>query len=335
MKSLLRLRAALFFLLVIILLGTLGYMLIGDLSFVDAVYMTVITISTVGFKEVAPLHEAGKVFTIVLIISGISCATYTASSFFQFMIEGHLMGLMKRRKMERIIEALKKHYIICGFGRVGAKIARDFEASGKTFVVVDNNPETIARLKDKAYLFVEGNASEDEVLKRARIEHAAGLVAASDSDPDNVLITLSARMLNPELFIVSRASTDSVLEKLYKAGANRVVSPYKSAAQKMTTMLLRPLVHDYLDMMAKGKDLEIGLEEIELTGEAGIIGKSIGEAAIRKRTGTTILAIKNRNGEVLTNPAVSTVLEEGDRLIVVGTPEQLASVYAKLTSSEQ
>lgn len=176
---------------------------------------------------------------------------------------------------------------------------------------------------DKGYLHVSGNAISDENLLNAGIERAKGIVAASDSDPDNVLITLSARLLNPEIFIVARASSVDVLDKLQKAGANRVVSPYVSTGQKMASMLLKPLVHDYLDTMAYGTNLEIQLEELELREGADVLGKSLQEVAIRKRTGTTILAIKKSDGRILTNPPVSTVLESGDRLILVGTANQL------------
>jgi voltage-gated potassium channel len=330
MEALSRLRTSLIVLCCVVLVGSVGYRYVCNLSYLDALYMTVITIATVGFRELCPLDATGKLFTIVLIVSGISCATFTASSLFQFMIEGQLMGIMKRRKMERNIESVDEHYIICGFGRVGEQIAHDFQVAGKDFVVIDRNPEAVSRLVMRRYFYVEGSAVNDEVLKKAGILRAKGLVAASDSDPDNVLITISARMLNPDIFVVARASSEEVFEKLHKAGANRVVSPYTSAGQKMVTMLLKPLVHDYLEMMITGANLERGIEEVELSEEAEIVGMSIRDAAIRKRTGSTILAIKKPNGRILTNPPISTILEERDRLIMVGTPAQLSLVNQKI-----
>ena len=323
MEPLLKLRLPLFILFSILVAGTIGYRVMYPVTLIDAFYMTVISISTVGFREVFPLDPKGKLFTIALILCGLGGMTFTLSYVFQFLIEGHLLGLVKRRKMEKSLDSLKDHYIICGFGRVGEQIARDFAKAGKHFAVIDSNPEALVRVEKSAHLYVAGSATSDEVLKRAGIERAKGLVAASDSDPDNVLTTLSARMLNPTIFIVARASSSDVFEKLYKAGANRVVSPYHSTGQKMAAMLIKPLVYDYLDSMAYGTDLEIRLEELELPPDAGVVGKSIHDSAIRKRTGTTILAIKKRDGRILTNPQVATVLEASDHLILVGTAEQL------------
>jgi voltage-gated potassium channel len=323
MNPLAKLRLPLFVLLLIMITGTIGYRVMYPVTLIDAFYMTVIAISTVGFREVFPLDPAGKLFTVFLILSGLGGMTFTLSYLFQFMIEGHLLGMVKRRHMEKSLEAMKDHYIICGFGRVGEQIARDFEKAGKRFVVIDENPEALQRIEKSSRLYVVGNATSDDTLKKAGIERAKGLVAASDSDPDNVLTTLSAKMLNPAIFIVARASRMDVFEKLYKAGANRVLSPYHSTGQKMAAMLIKPLVHEYLDSMAYGTDLEIRLEELELPEEAEIVGKTIQESAIRKRTGTTILAIKKGDGRILTNPEVSTILDPKDRLVLVGTPEQL------------
>ena len=335
MDSLGKLRLPLLLIFVVLTLGTLGYHLLYSVSLVDALYMTVITVFTVGFREVFPLDATGKLFTVFLIFTGVGSITLTASHLFQFMIEGRLLGLFKRRKMEKRIEALRNHFIICGFGRVGEEVARDCAVSGKPFIVIDHNPEALNRLAVKGHLYLPGNATNDEVLLRAGVERAKGLVAASDSDPDNVLITLSARMLNPGIFIVSRAGSLNVFDKLEKAGANRVVSPYVSSGQRMASMLLRPLVHDFLDTMAYGTNLEIQLEELELTEGADVVGKTIQESAIRKRTGVTILAVKKSDGSILTNPQISEVLQCGDRLILVGTSEQLRQANREILPSEE
>lgn len=323
MDPLVKLRLPLAVLLGIIVTGTIGYWVMYPITLIDAFYMTFISISTVGFREVIELDPAGKLFTIFLILAGLGGMTFTLSYLFRFMIEGHLLGLVKRRQMEKSLENLRDHYIICGYGRVGEQIARDFEKAGARFVVIDENLEALQRVEKSARFYVAGSATSDETLKKAGIERAKGLVAASDSDPDNVLTTLSAKMLNPSIFIVARASSTEVFEKLYKAGANRVVSPYHSTGQKMAAMLIKPLVHEYLDSMAYGTNLEIRLEELELPPDAEIAGKTIQESAIRKRTGTTILAVKKADGRILTNPEVSTVLDPSDRLILVGTAEQL------------
>ncbi len=323
MEPLVKLRLPLFVIFAIMVAGTVGYRVMYPVSLVDAFYMTVISVSTVGFREVFPLDSAGKLFTVLLILSGIGAMTFTLSYLFQFVIQGQLLGLVKRRQMEKLLASLKNHYIICGLGRVGEQIAKDLERSGKPFVVIDENPEALERIEKGSHPCVVGNTTNDEALQKAGIKRAKGLVAASDSDPDNVLTVLSAKMLNPAIFIVARASHPDVFEKLYKAGANRVVCPYHSTGQKMAAMLVKPLVHEYLDSMVYGTGLEIRLEELELPEGAEIAGKSIGESAIRKRTGTTILAIKKRDGNILTNPEVSTILEPTDRLILVGTTGQL------------
>lgn len=334
MEPLHKLRLPLLLILLVLVTGTIGYHLHFKVTLVDAFYMTVITISTVGFREVFELDAWGKLFTAFLIFLGVSSLTLTATYLFQFMMEGHLFGLVKRRKMDKRIDTLKNHFIICGFGRVGEQIARDIQAAGNPFVVIDRNPEAVRRLEERQYVFVSGNATSDDNLLKAGIERAKGIVAASDSDPDNVLITLSARILNPHIFIVARASSPDVLDKLQKAGANRVVSPYISTGQKMASMLNKPLVHDYLDTMAYGTNLEIQLEELELREGADVVGKSLQEAAIRKRTGTTILAIKKQGGRILTNPSVSSTLEAGDCLVLVGTGEQLEKANQMLLPAE-
>jgi len=334
MDPIAKFRAPLVLLFIVLVVGTLGYKLLYPIPVLDALYMTVITLSTVGFREVVPLDARGKIFTVLLILMGLGSITLAASSLFQFMIEGHLLGLVKRRKMERTLEHLKNHYIVCGFGRVGAQISRDFVKARVPFVVIDSNPEALARLEKCGYLFVAGNATSDEILLKAGIERAKGIVAASDSDPDNVLITLSARLLNPKIFIVSRASSEDVFDKLYKAGANRVVSPYLSTGKKMAAMILKPVVHDYLDTMAYSTDLEIRIGDMEVPPGSEIVGKTIQESAIRKRTGVTILAIKRPDGRVLTNPPVSTVLASGDHLILVGTAEQIESLTRSLLPEE-
>jgi len=334
MDSLQKLRLPLLLILFVVIGGTLGYKLHYGVPWVDAFYMTAITVSTVGFREVFPLDEWGKIFTALLIFSGVSGITLTATYLFQFMVEGHLLGLVKRRKMEKTIELARNHYIICGFGRVGEQIAADFHANGKPFVVIDHNPEALARLRDRGYAHVQGNATRDEVLINGGIERARGIVAASDSDPDNVLITLSARLLNPRIFIIARAGAKEIIDKLHKAGANRVVSPYLSTGQKMASMMMKPVLHDYLDTMAYGTGLEFQLEDVELYEGSEVVGTTLQESAIRKETGATILSIKKANGQLLTNPPVSHVLETGDRLILVGTAAQLELAHRKILPPE-
>jgi len=334
MDSFQKLRLPLLLILFVVIGGTLGYKLHYSVPLVDAFYMTAITVSTVGFREVFPLDAWGKLFTAFLIFCGVSGITLTATYLFQFMVEGHLLGMVKRRKMDRTIDLSHNHYIICGFGRVGEQIARDFHTNRKPFVVIDHNPEAVGRLQARGYAHIPGNATRDEILIKAGIERARGIVVASDSDPDNVLITLSARLLNPHIFIIARSGSKEIIDKLHKAGADRVVSPYLSIGQKMASMMMKPVLHDYLDTMAYGNDLEIQIEELELHEGSEVVGKSLQESAIRKMTGATILSIKRRNGQVVTNPPVSLILEKGDRLLIVGTAEQLEKANQKVIPPE-
>ncbi len=321
-----RLSWAIFLLLFILTMGTLGYILIEKWSPLDALYMTVITISTVGFREIAPLSPVGKVFTICLIIGGIGTVIYTLGIIVEFLAEGHLTGLMERRKMRKQIEELRNHYILCGYGRVGRQVAKEFLKARVPFVVIENNPDTILKCREEGLLCLEGDASDDQILKAADVERAKGLVAVVDNDADNVFVTLSARVLNPGIFIVARAELEESEEKLKKAGADRVISPTAIGGRRMAALLLKPLVCDYLDVVAHGEKIEYQLEELGVKENSPIANVTIRETGIREKTGALILAIKKASGEFNTNPSASTVIEAGDKLVVMGTKDQLETL---------
>lgn len=320
-----RLKIAIMLLVLIVCAGTSGYVLINDYAPLQALFMTIITISTVGYQEIKPLTPAGEVFTIFLIIGGIGSALYTLSLVFEFIVEGHFSGYMRRRRMETRIAHLSDHFLICGFGRVGHQIAQELIRARIDFVVIDNNPEALERCEEHGFLTVEGNASSDENLLKAGILRSRGLLVASDSDPDNVFITLSAKSLKPDLFIVARASSDRVAEKLKKAGANRVISPYSMAGKRMATLITRPLVTDYLDLASHADELDFELEEIEVRDSSMIVGSTLSDAGIRDKYGVLVIAIHKDSGQIKTNPEPSTVFEAGDHLIVIGNPDQLKS----------
>lgn len=325
-----RLRIAIALLVAIIIIGTAGYMLIAGYTLVDALFMTFTTISTVGYGIIKPLNLGGEIFTILLIIGGIGSALYTLSLLFEFVVEGHFTGYMRRRRMETRIAKLDDHYIICGFGRVGLQIAHEFLRSEIPFVVIDNNPEALERCIECGFIAIEGNASGDDALIKAGVQRCKGLIAASDSDPDNVFITLSARALNPQMLIIARASSDRVADKLRAAGADRVVSPYSMAGRRIAAMIARPLVTDYLDLASHSDQLEFQMEEIKVAESSPIAGASLREAGIRERFGVLVLAIHRKSGETLTNPKSSTVFENGDSLIVIGTQDQLKLLSQKI-----
>jgi len=317
-----RLRLVAFILTVVVLIGTLGFWFIEHISVLDALYMTVITVSTVGYREVVPLSDAGKIFTIFLITIGVGSVFYAVGTFINVTLQDYLQHTFGRRRMEKKIEKISDHYVVAGYGRVGKNVAHEFNKAKKSFVVIESNPEQIPELEEKGVFFVEGDATNDEILKKAGIERAKGLIAAIRGDADNVFIVLSARRENPKLFIVARANTIEAIDKLRTAGADKVVSPSVIGGRRMAAWMLRPVVSDYLDLVGHGERLEYRLEEIELTATSALDNKSIQEADIRGKVGAMILAIK-RGESINTNPSREELLKSGDLLIVIGTNDQL------------
>lgn len=312
--------------LAVVVMGVIGYMTIDGWSFIDSLFMTIITITTVGYLEVHPQGPAGRAFTMILLLAGTGTAFYFLIAITEFLIEGHLTGILAEKRVEKEILKLDGHYIICGYGKVGANVADEFKASGATFVIIDNNQERVEACREQGYLCIEGDASSDEVLLKAGVERAKGLIAAVDNDADNVFVTLTARVLNPDINIVARSILEESREKLIRAGANRVVSPAFIGGRRMASIMLRPLVSDYLDVVTFGDGLQFSLEELIVTQVSTVRGMSLAEADIRQRTGALILAIKKASGEFNTNPKANTVLEAGDHLVVLGTQTQLDAV---------
>lgn len=307
--------------------GTLGYVVIEGWSVLEALYMTVITISTVGFKEIQEPSNAGRVFTVMLILGGASMMLYGLTTLLEFVVGGQLSGMYRRRALSRQLDKLEGHYVLCGYGRVGRTVAEEFESYGVPFVVVDSNPNVREILEEEGRLYVIEEASDDEVLERVGIQRARGLVAAVDSDADNMYVVLSARTLNPSLQIVARANVDASIHKLRKAGADQVISPYGIGGKKMAALLVKPTVSDYLDVVTGGGQVEFRLEEFVLNNTCDAVGKSIGELEIRRQAGATILGVKNAASGVFdTNPSPDHKLRVDDVLIAIGTPEDIAGL---------
>lgn len=313
-----RLRISLLCLAVVICAGMLGYTVIEGWPLFDALYMTVITLATVGFKEVHELSHAGKVFTITLIIGGTGVIAYSLGSLIQFMVEGQFQQVVGRRKMQQTIGKLRDHYIICGFGRIGQMICKEFETRPVTFVVVEKNPHLCERLSREGYLFVQGNATDDETLVAAGIDRARGLITAVTSDTDNVYITLTARGLNPELFILARAGEEGAEVKLMRAGASKVISPYTIGAVRMAHAILRPSVVDFIELATASENLALQIEEIEVSEKSLLVGKTLVTAEIRQSMGIIIVAIKQPDGHMLFNPPSHTVINPHSVLIILG-----------------
>ena len=302
----------------IIALGTLGYATIEGWQAFDAFYMTIITLATVGFREVHELSPEGKVFTIVLIISGTGIIAYTLSSLIQFTLEGQLRKILGRKKLESRIGKLRDHYIICGYGRIGHLICREFQSRPIPFVIVEQNPSHIERLEREGYLYVEGDATDDETLQAAGIEHAKGLITAVTSDTDNVYITLTARGLNPKLFILARAGEEGAEKKLMRAGASKVISPYTIGASRMAQAILRPSVVDFIELATASEHLELQIEEIRISANSVLAGKNLINSGIRQSMGIIIVGIKESDGKMIFNPPPGKNIEPNSVLIILG-----------------
>ncbi len=310
----------------ITIIGGVGYWIIEGWSWLDAFYMAVITVTTVGFGEIYPLSPVGRVFTTVLIVLGVASITYAFSALTNYVIAGELGGILERRRMARRVNSLRDHYIVCGFGRVGHQVCSELMREGQPLVVVDADLPSVEQVSSQSYPVVIGDAGDDQVLQEAGIERARGLVAAVDSDAANLLVVLSARALNPDLYIVARANLEDTEAKLLRAGADRVISPYSLGGRRMALMLIHPDVVDFLDVVMHDESLELFLEDLTVGHGCTLDQCSIGEARIRKVTGANILGLKREEGKIVISPEASTVLYPGDVLIALGTRQQLESL---------
>jgi len=306
--------------------GTVGYVIIEGWALLDALYMTVITLSTVGFTEVRPLSSIGRAFTAGLIIAGVGSVTYLFAAIGQNIISGELTGSLRKARMQRRIDDMKGHYIICGFGRVGQQVAVDLQAEGAPCVVVDERESALGDVPS-GVPSLQGDASDDELLRLAGVERAAGLVATTGDDAVNLMISLSARTLNPALSIVARANQPASEPKLLRAGATQVISPYTISGRRIARQLLRPSIIDFLDVVMHTGQLELVLEECHVRPDSDLHGKTVAEAEVRKRTGANVLAVRRHDqGAILTNPPAEMRFEPDDLIIALGTADQLGTL---------
>jgi voltage-gated potassium channel len=305
--------------------GTIGFRLILDEPWLQALYRAVISASLTGLDTV-PEGDSARVLTIVLVLAGISIFAYVGSLIVEVIARGVLGGLWAERRRRRMLEALHDHYIVCGFGRVGRRIAEEFSRAGAPFVVLDFNASAIAAARERDVPFLEGNGTDDEDLARAGLQRARGLVAASDDDADNLYIALSARAAKPDLLIVARASNEDAAKKLQLAGANRVVQPYIAAGRVMASLLLKPQVSAFLDVAMAASSSDLRFEEILVTDDFSEAGKTIRELDIRRKTGALVVALRKHDGTFDMTPTPDARLERGDVLIVAGTLEELTAL---------
>jgi voltage-gated potassium channel len=309
-------------LMVVLAAGTIGFRWSLDETWLQAFYRAVVSSSLTGL-DTTPKNDSARILTIFQVLAGISIFAYIGSLVVEAIARGVIGGLWAERRRRRAIEALRDHYIICGFGRVGRSVADELRHGGAEFVVLDFSPEAKGAAEEEGVLFIEGNGTDDEDLRGAGLERARGLVAASDDDSDNLYITLSARSTKPGLLIVARASDEDAAKKLRLAGADRVVQPYSTAGKEMAKLVLRPQVAAFLDIVSTSGGPELLFEEIEVQETCERAGKSIRELRVREATGSMIVALRKRDGSFDTTPTPDATLDVGDVMIAAGTPEEL------------
>jgi len=308
--------------------GVMAYHFIEGMSFSDAVFMTAITVSSVGFGEVQPLSGIGRIITIFIIVFGITIAGYTLGTFIRMLIEGEISERFGRKKVARKISVLKNHYIVCGFGRIGKLITKELLKNKEKVVVLENDTRRVPELESMAVPYMLLDASDETTLIKAGIMKAKGLVTAVMSDADNVFITLTARMLHPDIYIMARASDAKNEKKLASAGADKVVSPYLIGGQRMAQMLVRPTVVDFIDIATMDDKLGLRMEEAKISPKSHYIGKTLIESNLRKDYGVIIVLIKKSSGEMKFNPHANEILEVNDVIVMLGKNNDLEKINA-------
>jgi voltage-gated potassium channel len=309
----------------VLLFGTIAFHAVMDEAWLQSFYRAVVSSSLTGLDTVPP-NDSARIITIVLVLAGITIFAYIGSLLVEAIARGVIGGMWADRRRRRAIEALRDHYIICGFGRVGRRVAEEFRHEGAACVVLDFSLEAKEAAEEAGVLFVEGNGTDDDDLREAGLERARGLIAASDDDADNLYITLSARSVKDDLFIVARASNEDAAKKLRLAGADRIVQPYQAAGRAMANLILRPQVTAFVDVVTTASGNDLRFEEIEVTTACGQGGKSIRDLDIRKETGALVVALRKRDGTFDTTPTPEAVLDIGDVLIAAGTEEELRAL---------
>lgn len=311
-------------LVLVFLIGTLWYTLIEGWSWSDALFMTTITLSTVGFGETNPLGERGRLFTISLIIMGLVTIGYILDRFTEALIQGYFQQARRFQQQKRLIDSLAQHYILCGFGRTGRQIALEFQAEGIPFITIDSELAQVEEAAKLGYTAIQGDATLDDTLHKVKIERALCLVAALPSDAENLYTVLSAKSLNPQIRAIARASTEEALKKLQRAGADAVVSPYITGGRRMAAAAIRPQVMDFVEGVLTGGDRSFYMEELLIDPQTcPVVGQSLREARLRSQSGALVLAIRRADGKLITGPTGETALLPGDSLICMGTAEQL------------
>ena len=320
---------------VVIAGGTSGYALIEGWGLWDAFYMTIITVTTVGYREVHPLSRAGEVFTAAFVMVGVATVLYTFSFLMAQVVEGDLQERWARRRRKRMLDDLTHHFIICGFGRIGQTVAREFSRQGVPFVIVERDAAAMQEAIAAGYLAVEADASSEEVLQRIGIARARGFIAAVGTDAENVYAVLTARLLRPDLFILGRTETDDGKAKLVRAGADRVLSPYLIGGLQLAQTALRPAVVDFVQLATSSDNLDLNMEQVKIGDGAALAGRTILEANLRQRFGVIVVGVQRANGAMEFNPPPETAMQVGDFLVVLGQAKNLRELEAAAGQTTQ
>ena len=311
----------------VVIVGVVGYILIEGWSFTEAFFMTIITLTTVGFGEVQPLSLAGRWFTVTLILMGVGSVVYSLSVAGEYLLTADVGKRLRQRRMRKAIGMMKNHVIVIGYGRVGQSAAATLRDSQQPMALIEKLKDKVQEAIDNGLTVIQGDATDDVVLQAAGIEQAKTLIVCTGDTSDNLFIVLSARGLNPNLRIIARSDAESKA-KMHRAGANRIVSPYQTGGKYMANIALRPHVADFLDVVTLGSGLELWLEELTIEKKSALVGQTVGQANVRQRTGVTLAAILRQDGREMLTPDADTRFERGDKLIVLGARAQLAAMEA-------
>jgi len=307
---------------VVLSVGVLGYVLIERYTVLEALYMTIITVATVGFTEVKPLTSVGRLFTISLIILGVGFVGYSFMTILEMMVEGGIQDILGRRRVEREIRQLQNHYIVCGYGRMGSVVVEELLKRKLPCIVIESDSAKVQDILDRGVLAIQGNAGDEEVLRKAAIERALGLVAVAASDADNLFITITARSLNKNLFITARAETKGSVQKLLQVGANKVVSPYLIGAYRLVNTILKPAVTHFIEFSSLEREMDVRLDEIPVREGSKLDRKMLKDTPIRSELGIIVIAIEQKDGKMMFNPPPDHIIEGGDQLITIGNINQ-------------
>lgn len=328
-----RLFLAIAILLALVFVGTAGFHYIEGWTWFDGFYMTLTTMATVGYGEIHPLSHVGRIFNSFLIVAAVIGAGFTIATFSQALLEFEFGKVFGRRRMERELSKLTGHYIICGAGRVGRTVARELRDRGETCVIIDKDPVRAQWAENEKIPVIVGNASSEEILLKARIDHANGFVAAVNSDAENLYIILTARGFRSDLKIIARASEEEATSKLLRAGATQVISPYFFVGRRIAHLFLRPNVLDFIDTAFGTERLDIEIGEVKIPQQSVLVGKKLADSMIRQQAGVIVLAVKDAGGKMAFNPAADSVIRAGDCLIVIGGDDGLKKLEALAKSA--